>query len=123
MATIFNLPPDVPAPKVDYKNYNHELEKTREADFLVKLRAWLKERFTGDLVGEEVSTPRGDGYARYVIMRHKPFALIHLPLGDAWSADAVWERGIRLKDAREMIERNKAFKEMWNKGRNEQAAP
>ena len=57
--------------------------------------------------------PRADGYARYMIMREKPFAMIHLMLGDAWCAEPEWERGMRLSDARKRIEGERKFRAAW----------
>ena len=113
MAKIYAIPTEVPLPDPDYKNYDHLTELICEELFLQRLREWCRARFPGDLVGEEVSTPRADGYARYMIMREKPFAMIHLMLGDAWCAEPEWERGMRLSDARKRIEGERKFRAAW----------
>lgn len=113
MAKIYTEVAAVPAPEPDYKNYDWELEEKREKEYLEALAAYLRECNAGDLVGKEIHTPRGDGYARYMVVSHKPFALLHLALGDAWRADEIWERGIRLSDAREMVNRRESKKNLF----------
>lgn len=107
MAKIYGLPEGFEAPKIEYKKYDREKEEAKEEEFLKRLSLHLRGRHKGDIVGEEISTPYADGYARYMVESEKPFALVHLPLGDAWRADSIWERGLRLADARKMVERNR----------------
>jgi hypothetical protein len=115
MAKIYAAPTEIPVPEPDYKNYKHEVESRRQEDYLKALAAYLRENYEGDLVGEEIYTPRADGYARYMIMSHKPFALVHIALGDRWRADPVWERGLRLSDARKMVERDKSMSKLFGR--------
>ena len=104
MARIFQAPDELPVPEPDYKNYDHEKEMARESKYLEDLKALLRSRDTGALVGEVVKTPQADSYACYMIASHRPFAMVHLPLGDAWRAPEPWERGMRLKDAKALID-------------------
>jgi hypothetical protein len=36
-------------------------------------------------------------------------------LGDAWHADSCWIRGLRLADAKKMVEADKAMAELFSK--------
>lgn len=90
----------MPAPKPNFKNYDHVKEQKREETWLKKLAKRCQQANKGEYVGQIVTYPRGDGYAQYMICSEKPFVLIHLPVGDNWRADAVWERGVRLADVK-----------------------
>ena len=54
------------------------------------------------MAGEIITTGVADGYAYYMVFGEKPLTLIHMPIGDAWRAGAIWERGLRIADARQM---------------------
>lgn len=109
MAKIYTTPKEVPLPVSDYENYDSDAEQKKEDAFLEKLRSWLRENSPENdpLIGEIVMVGRGDGYAQYMMCGIKPFAMMHLPLGDAWRGDPVWERGLRITDARKQIQRRK----------------
>jgi hypothetical protein len=113
MATVYNPPDELPWVEPDYKNYDYRAEQKREAEYTEKLKEWLRARYTGDLVGEIIRTSVADGYAQYMIEKHRPFALIHLPFGDKYSAGKIWEKGCTLKDAREMVERSKGLAKLF----------
>jgi hypothetical protein len=103
MAKIFNAPKELPEPEVDYKNYDRVKEADAEQAWLKKLKAYCIKHGNGETAGEEVSTGVADGYARYMVFSEKPLQLIHLHLGDAYSGGAIWERGLRLADVRQMV--------------------
>lgn len=98
----------------DWSNW----EKENDA-YLDKLRDWCKENSPSNnpLVGETIRTPRGDGYAVYMIYNTRPFELLHMAIGDAWHADAVWVRGLRLSDAKQMVERGRAMAKLFGGAR------
>ncbi len=52
----------------------------------------------GEVQGFLVNFPQGDGYACYRVKSAKPLTLEHVPFGDAWQADAITIRGLRLQD-------------------------
>jgi len=54
-----------------------------------------------------------DGYAQYMVECEKPLRLIHLPFGDAYSAGPVWERGLRITDVRQMVQRDKGLAKLF----------
>jgi len=70
-------------------------------------KAELRATADGPLVGEELRWGRGDGYARYLIARESPLTLVHLAVGDAWEVEAETIRGLRLADARRMVQANR----------------
>ena len=115
MAKIFAPPTELPAPEPDYKNYDFEKEEARAEAWLLALSAYCREHGNGATAGKEVSVGRGDGYARYMVFKEKPLQLIHIPLFDAWRADAIWERGLRLKDVRENIAGREGIKALFAK--------
>lgn len=53
-----------------------------------------------DLTGALVKFPRADGYAYYVVSKHSPLTLSHIPIGDAWEALDATIRGTREADIR-----------------------
>lgn len=107
MATIFNAPKELPEPEVDFKNYDYDKVQADENAWLAKLKEFCIKHGNGACAGEEVTHGVADGYARYMVFKEKPLQLIHLRLGDAWSAGAIWERELRLSDVRQQVERNK----------------
>lgn len=85
-------------------SFDFEAKSKAEKQWLEKVKADLRSKAKGDLIGEEVRFPRGDGYARYLIAKQSPFILVHLNVDDAWHADSATIRGFRLKDARDRVE-------------------
>jgi hypothetical protein len=81
----------------------------RQENGVAALSKAFKLAGNGDLAGEEVAWQRGDGYARYLVVREKPLQLMHLAIGDAWSVEEALIRGLRKKDVRELVRRRKAL--------------
>lgn len=73
----------------------------------------------GELVGEILRWQRADGYALYMIVKQKPLTLAHIELGDAYSIEAPLIRGLNLADVREMVGRERALKELFEKKQEE----
>jgi hypothetical protein len=106
----------MPYAEPDYSKYDWDAELKRGQEYIKALKVKLNQWFGSDpLIGEEINHPVADGYARYIVASVKPFSLIHIPFGDGYSAGAIWERGITLKDARKMIEMNKQFKSIFDR--------
>lgn len=104
MAKIFSTPEELPEPEVDYKNYDMAKEAAKEKAWLEKLQAYCVKHGNGDTAGKEISTGVADGRARYMVLSEKPLRLIHLRLGDAYSAGPIWEGGLRLYHVRKMVD-------------------
>lgn len=84
--TIYRLPKVLPAPTVDYSNYDHKKVEADEQEHKKALQQYLKQaNFNGSLTGEIVRFPVADGYAEYMVAdAGKVWGLIHLPYGDAY---------------------------------------
>jgi hypothetical protein len=119
MATIYAVPEGLSVPSmadaiVDGR-YDYARATASEGQFLARLRAWLAEAgYEGEGVGEVLRFPIADGYACYMVARVSPPALIHLPLGDAWEIPAPYARGLRARDVREEIRRQRAIATLFS---------
>lgn len=71
---------------IDYSNYDFELERKRETEYIESVKAWGKANgYSGKLTGELVYFPVADGHAVYMYMDNgRSSCLIHIPIGDAW---------------------------------------
>jgi hypothetical protein len=88
--------------------FSIEVMTERESRYLAELAAWLKTHgYAGELAGEVVRWGHADGCAQYMVMRLRPLMLIHLPLGDAYRKDAIFERGLTAADIREQVSRKR----------------
>jgi len=104
MAKIYPAPNiEVPLPIHDYPNDDYEKRQKKENKYLDDLKTYLRSQDDGELVGEIVRHGVGDGYALYMIASHRPFSMVHLDLGDGYSAGDPWERGFRISDAKSQI--------------------
>lgn len=110
MATAYRAPEGFDFKLKDWGNYNDEVDA-----YINKLKKWCKQNSPSKdhIVGEIVKTPIADGYAMYMVFNTKPFQLIHVAAGDAWNADRCWIRGLRLSDAKKMIESDKAIARLF----------
>jgi hypothetical protein len=87
---VYSLPAEVPAPQVDYQNFNLDKMINDERKHRLSLQSWLfKAGYTGKNTGKLVNFPVADGYAQYMIAEGKSTCLIHLPYGDAYQFQYV----------------------------------
>ncbi len=88
---IYALPTEVPAPKVDFSNYDHKKELEAENKHMADLKAFLiKQGYDKPLTGEILSEPIADGKALYMVLDGgRTWGLIHLPYGDAYDSPNV----------------------------------
>jgi hypothetical protein len=116
MTKIFKAPVGYEPPVITYDAGWRE----QEAEYLARLKA-AAQAFSGngDLIGEIIRFPRADGYAQYMVWSTKPLKLIWIELGDAWDIDKVTERGLRLSDVREMVERDRKLAELFGRSKEE----
>lgn len=105
---IFTCPTQVPPPKPDYSNYNHEKAMLAEKDHENRLREWLKANgYPGKHTGLIYSVGVADGSADYMIADGRTFCLIHLPYGDAYQS-----RDVQFIPKKEIIRRAYASQEL-----------
>ena len=105
-AKVYNSPTEVQPPNFsDYLGGEgtkpwEQLEKDEKA-YEEKLSAYCRKHLTekqSPLVGKVWRTPMADSHASYMVLSTSPLALIHMPLGDAWHADPIMLRGLRVSD-------------------------
>jgi len=101
--------------RTDMEAYDKAQEEWKE-----QLSKWCKENSSDKYAGEIINEPVADGYAEYMILKLKPVALIHLPLGDSYYFR--WAHRWTAKDIREKIQQDKAWKELVNKMNAEKEA-
>lgn len=124
MATAF-APPEGYDFEYDFSKSGSWCRETyfnAQEEYIERLRKFCKENTDSNspLVGEIVRTHVADNFANYMVYRTKPLQLIHVPVGDAYHADPVWIRGLRLSDVKKQIEGEKAWKEICRKAREKQ---
>ena len=71
----------------------------------------------GKVEGSLVSFPVADGKAWYLVKSEKPLRLQHIPFGDAYQADCMTIRGMRLADVQEHVRRSRALSALFQKRR------
>jgi hypothetical protein len=83
---VYSCPDELPAPEPDYRNPDWTAHEKAEEAHAERLADWLRARgYTGPMTGKQYSTPRADGFARYMYAdAPRKACLIHLPYGDAW---------------------------------------
>lgn len=66
----------------------------------------------GDLTGAVIRFQVADGYAVYVVSKHEPLTLQHVPYMDAYQANEATIRGVNKNTVRSQIMRDRAFAAM-----------
>ena len=110
MAKVYSAPENIKC-EYDYRNFNYEREQAKEEAYIKELEQFCKKNTSSksNLVGKTIQTGVADGYAVYMVYNTKPLELIHLEIGDAWNADRIWLRGLKLADVKQMVESAKLF--------------
>lgn len=118
MAKVYCTPSHIQPPNIsayfgennDYNAYSEACEKYRDS-----VVQWAKAntRSLSPLVGEIMHFPRGDGYASYVTFATSPLSMIHLEDGDAWHADAMTMRGLRVSDIKQARARRVSMEKLF----------
>lgn len=117
VAKLYELP--IKLPETDYKNYNYEKEREKEAQYLEDCRNWLKANGYNDkLTGKVISFGVGDGYAQYMVLREKPLSLAHLAFGDAYQVSGATIRGLTLADVKRMVAADKFWDDLADDNAN-----
>jgi hypothetical protein len=87
---VFALPAEIPAPAVNYQQYDRDQVAADERAHQERLAAWLRTNgYPGPHTGKVYRTHVADGYALYMLADGKTSALIHLPYGDAYESRDV----------------------------------
>ena len=88
---VYALPEELPAPTVDYTNFDLKAANAAETDHTEKLKAFLVANgYPGENTGLIYSTGIADGFANYMIAdKPRGGILIHLPYGDGWQSRDV----------------------------------
>lgn len=82
---VYALPESLPAPQIDYMNYNAEKAQAQEAAHTASVKAWLiAQGYKGKHTGRVVRFGVADGYALYMIADGPKSFLIHLPYVDGY---------------------------------------
>lgn len=68
-----------------------------------------------DLTGSLLRFQRADGYAFYLVTKHKPLTLQHVAIGDAWWVEPETIRGLLERDVRQQLQRAAAYKQLFLK--------
>ena len=105
---VYTCPPSLPAPTIDYRNYDSAKEIAAEQEHSNKLKTWLKlNGCTGKYTGEIFSAGVADGCAQYMLADGRKSCLIHLPYGDAYQY-----RDVEFLPKKEIIRRIEADKKI-----------
>ena len=113
MAKIYSAPTDQIGDVPDFQpGESWDVHHAREQLWLDKLTLWVKQNGQGELAGESLYFPQGDGQAHYLVYKEKPLQLIHVPLGDAWQFP--WAHKLNLTDVRESVQRRKAIDKLFS---------
>lgn len=87
-----------------------------EEEFIAELQKKCRENgWPGTIIGEMLRWQRGDGYAVYMVWREKPLQIFRVEIGDAWQIEASTIRGLTLRDAKEMVAREKSLRALFDK--------
>ncbi len=124
MAEVFGTPEgfrdppslmDFISEKQDGRRIDIEALGDAEKKWLEELAEWCHTNTDSrsELIGETIRFPRGDGSAQYMVFRTKPLSLLHIPLGDAWDLPDYQLCGLRVKDVRELVRRDRALGELF----------
>jgi hypothetical protein len=70
-------------------HWDHEAHQKAESEWLEKVKADLRAKNKGDLVGETVKWSAADGYAVYMIVKQRPLTLKHIATGDAYQTNGA----------------------------------
>lgn len=115
MAKCFRAPKHIPLP-------SYSQGASGETNYIETLKALAKGSVTTpktkpniDMIGEIIRFQRADGYAQYMIWDTKPLQLVWLELGDAYGVEEALIRGLRLEDVKQMVERERALRDLFKR--------
>lgn len=87
---VYRLPEELPAPVIDYSNYDFDAIQKADKEHEAALKDHLiAQGYTGKNTGGILQLPIADGCALYMLAEGSTSCLIHLPYGDAWNSPDV----------------------------------
>ncbi len=120
-AKVYATPEGIDAP--EFEDYMGETGRGFDGDAYFKacdehraaVAAWCREAATStsELIGETITFPVADGRAEYMVYTTKPLALIHLPYVDAYEADPILLRGLRVADVERLVASRRNLAELF----------
>lgn len=119
MATLVATPKDIEA-KFAFKSPSEESMDVyfkRIETELQTLQAASDALPDGQVVGFLLHFPVADGHATYKVVKAKPLQVVHIPHGDAWHADAITLRGLRVSDIVMRQQQARKVKALFAKGK------
>lgn len=116
MAKVFASPIKYDYPD-DWKNWQEHDEK-----YMKELKDFVltNTKSKNGYIGETIRFPIADGYAIYMVANTKPLEVIHVPTGDAWQADPILLRGLRVSDVKERINMDKEIAKIFSRTKEEE---
>lgn len=84
MAKIYSGIDGIKCPKIEDYPRDYDAYDKACTDYLEKVKKNLSETGRGPCRGKMIRSPRGDGYAIYVVASLNPLELVHIATGDAW---------------------------------------
>lgn len=103
---------------IDVPDFNGDWGKYRDwHEEQIKAHTKPVKSTDADLTGALLQWQRADGYALYVVTKHSPLTISHLPIGDAYSVEPALIRGLREADVREQIRRHEAMEALFAKNK------
>lgn len=69
----------------------------------------------GEIIDGVISFQVADGYAMYRVVSMKPLKVQHIPFGDSYRVDNMTIRGMRLKDVKDILARERALYQLFAK--------
>lgn len=112
---MYEMPSQIPAPVVDYSNFNLQKMQEDEAKHQEALKQYLIELgYNKPLTGEILKEPIADGYALYMVVdAGREWGLMHLPYGDAYHSQNV--EFLPKTEVKRRIQAQKNMKKMFSK--------
>ena len=112
---IYGIPEEVPAPEVDYSNYDFKKQEAAEKKHMKDLKKFLISMgYDKPMTGEILQEPIADGYAVYMVAdAGRQWGLIHLEYGDGYHSPNV--EFLTKAEVKKRIEARKNFHKMLTK--------
>lgn len=122
-AKVYSCPEGIDAPEFeDYLDGGFDSDGYFKAveTHRAKVAEWCKTnsdsaKLRGNVVGKCIAFGVADGKAEYMVYRHAPLSLIHLPYVDAYEAHPLMLKGLTLTEAKKMIRQDESIASLFGK--------